>query len=247
MEKISQEKLTSNDVSPTSLTHEENPRDDQITSSSVQESIKQVCENSVEKNTIIDSLPFSKSAVRRIARQTLYKGSFNDPKQIGITTKSICLLSYAAKIFLHKLLDSMQKIDPIVLNEDKQYSFLTRSQIMNTIMTIPRFRFAVPRLREKEIFSHFNPESDLSHRIALSLIETQVPTPIPFCVPHPPLHKPATKKNEAQTLMEETQNVEAMLNAVVNAHRLYFQTVPQCLKCNPSSNFSSRSLSTNEK
>jgi hypothetical protein len=166
-------------------------------------------------------VPFSIASIRKITRQSLISfGPGRDPIRYGLTQKSAVLLSMAASAFIQHLASDVARVS--------QTGRITRHKLTNAIVTIPRYRFAVTRLRTEEVFPFLTDATELSKRVALSEIERTIRFPIEFVAPHAPGNTHTLDDREVS--YREAANVEASIKAIVLAHHAYRQTIPDCLK-----------------
>ena len=163
-------------------------------------------------------IPFSLNSIKRSARQSLFLHSNQSSFQRGISQKSATILSIASGLFLEQLTKKIMK--------DNENKVIDRRSVVSTFLSIPRYRFAITRLKTNEIFELFDDSNDLSKRIAISNISTPIPTPIPFIAPN------ITGRhlyNEDEAIRRESENVEAIIKALVFSHHSYRQVVPPFL------------------
>lgn len=174
--------------------------------------------NNDDEEAPIKDIPFSLNSVKRVARQPLCIHSNENSFQRGISQKSSVILSIACGKFLEQLTKKIMEN-----NTDK---VIGRRLVVSTFLSNPRYRFAITRLKTNEIFDLFDESNDLSKRIAISNIATPIPTPIPFYAPN------ITGRhlcNESEAIRRESENVEAVIKALVFSHHAYRQTVPSFL------------------
>jgi hypothetical protein len=167
--------------------------------------------------------PFSISSVRKVLRQSLVSVSgTSGPVRHGLTEKSAVLLSVAAGAFLERLASDVRRLSPSSTGR------ITRRQLVRVLIAIPRYRFAITRLRTTEVFPFLAGESAFSHRIARAEVERAMRFPIEFVAPYTPGNPHALDDREVSR--REAENVEAAIKALVLAHHAYAQAIPEFLR-----------------
>jgi hypothetical protein len=166
-------------------------------------------------------IPFAISVIRKITRQCLVSYPVGKPPvHRGISQEAVVMLSLAVGIFL-------KNISPDVLR-NAHSTHVGRKNLVKTLLESPRYRFAVTRMRPKEVLDCFTETNELSERIALSNIERPLRFPIEFVAPFPPGFSHAVSESEA--VSREAANIDAAIRAIVLSHHGYRQTIPDFFK-----------------
>ncbi|KAH0791949.1 hypothetical protein GPJ56_004133 [Histomonas meleagridis] len=160
----------------------------------------------------IQGLPFPVNSVKRVARQPLYLHSNKNPFQRGISQKAAVLLSYAGGLFIEQLTKKVF--------ENATDNIIRRRMVVSTLLQTPRYRFSITRMRTKELFELFEETNELSKRVAVANISVPIPLPIALTASNTP---------GSEVNRRETENVEAIVRALVFSHQSYYQTVPSFL------------------